>query len=129
MEHPCFESSDIEIARGGVSYTVDTLEALVRTSPANSFHVLIGIDNLLEFDTWRTPERILELATVVVMTRPGFERHSVPERLQRNVTFCEVPEIGISSSDVRRRVKEGKSIRYLVPKVVESYILDRKLYA
>ena len=123
-----FESSDIEVSRGGVSYTVETLGQLKRKEPSNTFYLLIGFDNLVEFNTWKSPEQIIELADVVVMTRPGFQLQEVPGEFQKRVTLCQVPEIGISSSDIRERVKEGKSIHYLVPKPVESYIYYRKLY-
>jgi nicotinate-nucleotide adenylyltransferase len=123
-----FEASDIEIARGGVSYTVDTLGQLKRMYPGDTLFLLIGMDNLAEFDTWKSPEKIVELANVVVMTRPGFEPNGVLGEYGKKVTLCQVPEIEISSSDIRARVKQGKSIRFLVPKPVESYIYFRKLY-
>lgn len=123
-----FAFSDVEIVRGGVSYTVDTLQELCRTHPRDHFHLLIGLDNLPEFHSWKDPQRILELADVVVMSRPDFTPHSVDPAIVREVTTCTVPEIGISSREIRRRVKEGKSIRYLVPPDVEGYIRKRGLY-
>jgi len=123
-----FEASDIEIARGGVSYTVDTLDQLKRMYPDDTFFLLIGMDNLAEFNTWKSPEKIVDLANVVVMTRAGFKPNEVLGEYGKKVTFCQVPEIEISSSDIRARVKQGKSIRFLVPKPVESYIMYRKLY-
>jgi nicotinate-nucleotide adenylyltransferase len=121
-----FESSPIEISRGGVSYTVETLERLALLHPGATLHLLIGMDNVSEFSTWKSPERIVSLSKVVVMTRPGFRPDGV--EIQKDFLLCQVPEIGISSSDIRERVKLGKSIRYLVPKPVESYIYYRKLY-
>ena len=121
-------ASDIEIARGGVSYTVDTLEQLRRMYPGDTFFLLIGMDNLVEFNTWKSPEKIVELANVVAMTRPGFTPNGVLGEYGKKFIMCQVPEIEISSSDIRARVKQGKSIRFLVPKPVESYIYFRKLY-
>lgn len=121
-------SSDIEIARGGVSYTIDTLEQLKRMHPGDTFFLLIGMDNLVEFNTWKSPKKIVELASVVVMTRPGFKPNGVPGEYGKKFILCQVPEIEISSSDIRSRVKRGKAIRYLVPETVEMYIRTHHLY-
>lgn len=123
-----FEPSSIELDRGGVSYTVDTLEQLRRIYLEDTLHLLVGMDNLLELATWKSPERIVDISRVVVMTRPGFRPREAPDRVQKDFILCQVPEIEISSSEIRERVKQGKSIRYLVPKPVESYILSRRLY-
>ena len=124
----CFEPSPIEIERGGVSYTADTLEKLRQANPGAELHLLIGMDNLDEFDTWKSPDRIAKLAKIVVMTRPGFQTAGVASEIEKMFIFCQVPEIGISSREIRQRVKEGKSIRFLVPKTVEAYINYRGLY-
>jgi nicotinate-nucleotide adenylyltransferase len=123
-----FEPSDIEVRRGGVSYTVDTLECVKKTFPDAVLYLLIGMDNLLEFDSWKFPERIIELARITVMTRPGFQHDADFKGRGKGFVFCKVPEIGISSSEIRERVKHGKTIRYLVPRSIESYIYYRKLY-
>ena len=122
-----FEAVDLEISRGGVSYTVDTLQQLKDSHPHDSLFLIIGMDNLAEFNTWKSPEKILELARVILMTRPGVEPSSA-NGFQQKFTLCRVPEIGVSSSEIRERVKQGKSIRYLVPKAVEAYIYDQELY-
>ena len=123
-----FEVSDLEIQRGGLSFTVDTLAEFRRLRPQDQLFVLIGMDNYVEFHSWRSPEKILELATVVVMRRPGVDGVVRSEDARPNVIFCEVPEIGIASRDIRKRVEEGKSIRYLVPAAVERYIVKHRLY-
>lgn len=123
-----FEPCDVEVRRGGVSYTVDTLGQLRQIYPDEKLTLLLGLDNLVEFRTWKAPERIVQLATVALMTRPGFEADRVADDLCGKFTLCRVPGIGISSSEIRDHVKDGKSIRYLVPKPVESYIYYRKLY-
>lgn len=128
LRQECFEPSSIEIDRGGVSYTVETLERLRQDYPGDVLHLLIGMDNVEEFETWKSPEEIVNLAKVVVMTRPGFPSREVAGEVQRSFVFCQVPEIGISSSEIRKRVKEGKSIRFLVPKPVEAFIKYRGLY-
>jgi len=89
---------------------------------------LLGMDNLLEFDTWKDPQRIVELATIVVMARPGFARPEQPPIDGLNLMYCNVPEIAISSTEIRQRVRGGESIRFLLPEVVEEYIHGRGLY-
>lgn len=123
-----FDASDLEIAKGGLSFTVETLQLLRKLRHEDSFHLLIGADNLMEFHTWREPDRILELATVVAMTRPGFSLSKFDDRFRNRIVTCEVPEIAIESRTIRARVGDGKSIRYLVPVAVETYIVQHKLY-
>ncbi len=122
-----FEVSDIEIRRTGVSYTVDTLEDLARQHPGDAFVLMIGEDNLVDFRNWKSPDRILQLARVVAMTRPGFTA-SPHLPLGEGVTICEVPELDIASRKIRELLREGKSVRYLVPDPVEEYIRENRLY-
>ena len=126
--NPFFVASDVEVRRGGVSYTVDTLREMDRQYPNDVLHLLIGMDNLREFHTWKDPEEILTLARVIVMTRPGFGSAIGRNRFARKMSVCGVPEIDIASRDIRERVKEGMSIRYLVPAPVEKYIVAHRLY-
>jgi nicotinate-nucleotide adenylyltransferase len=123
-----FQASDIEIQRGGRSYTIDTLRALTALYPKAQFYLLIGIDNLLELHTWREPEEIFGLAEVVAVNRPGFTPADVRKDYLRRVTSLRYPNIDISSSEIRRKAKMGKSIKYLVPSAVESYILKHGAY-
>lgn len=123
-----FEASDIEVRRGGVSFTVETLEELKRLHPDDKLYLLIGMDNLVQLDTWKMREKIVELAEVVAMTRPGFRGEDLRTKNKHDIVLCQVPEIGISSREIRRRVKSGKSIRYLVPGSVEAYITKNHLY-
>jgi len=120
--------SPYEVEKGGVSYTVQTLTEFKQRMQGDSFFLLIGMDNLAEFRTWREPDKILSLATVVVMTRPGL-RPGADEFLgDPRVRLVEVPAIGVASTFLRQRVREGKSIRYLVPAEVEEYIVHHRLY-
>lgn len=123
-----FSVSDLEIERGGVSYSVETLTEIRRAHPHDELFLLIGMDNMPEFHTWKEPEKILDLARVVVMTRPGVRVSPEQMKVVESATLCEVPEIGISSREIRRRVHEGKSIRYLVTAAVEMYIYQHQLY-
>jgi len=123
-----FIVSDLEVQRGGVSFTIDTLTEIQKLHPEDELFVMIGMDNYVEFHTWKSPDKILELATVVVMKRPGVDVGAIPRDAGPKVIMCTVPEIEIASRHIRRRVAEGKSIRYLVPSTVERYIHHHKLY-
>lgn len=117
--------SALELGREGPSYTVDTLEELAAEHPSAELFLAIGADQLALFGSWKAPDRILELATLVAFARGG----RAPELDEdRPVTVVEVPEMDISSTAIRRRVAEGRSIRYLVPAAVESVIRERGLY-
>ena len=126
--HEPFAVSDMEVRRGGVSFTADTLEELKRQHPAAALFFLLGMDNLIEFRTWKDPERILRLARLVVMTRPGFVSANEPENVAGAVEYCAVPQIGISGSEIRTRVREGKSIAFLVAPEVRRFIDRHGLY-
>ncbi len=125
---PHMEVSDLEVKRGGVSYTVETLQILQHEHRGVELTLIIGMDNLADFGTWRDPEEILRIARVVVMTRPGYK---APERntpYAGQMQLCAVPEIGIASRDIRRRVCEGRSIHWMVTPEVEHYIHEHALY-
>lgn len=132
-----FEVSEEEIARGGVSYTVDTLKRLQERYAAARLHLIIGGDTLRELHTWKDILTILELVQVVTVARPGFAAEKMdpallglpepwPHRLLANVVTGHLVEI--SASDIRQRIQRGQSIRYLVPEAVERYIQNRRLY-
>ncbi|MBI1805772.1 MAG: nicotinate (nicotinamide) nucleotide adenylyltransferase [Ignavibacteria bacterium] len=126
--NPTFEVSDIEVQRQGISYTIDTLTALGGFYPKADLSLIIGADNFFEFQTWKSPEDILTKADLVVMNRPGFSSRDVKHQLSRRAHFVNVPLIGISGTDIRRRIKLGRSIRFLVPAPVEEYIRLHRLY-
>ena len=135
--HEAFAVSRMEIDRGGVSYTVDTLSALRAEQPGAELFFLMGADSLADLPDWRDPSRILELALPIVVRRPGspeptFDRvaHLLsPERLAlARELVIDLSQIELSSSDIRRRVAEGRSIRYRTPRAVEKYIETARLY-
>lgn len=126
--NPSFQVSDIEISKNEISYTITTLEYLLSKYPDSKFSIIIGMDNYITFHLWKEPKRILQLASLIVMNRPQYPR-KVNELIgTTNTTFVDVPNIGISSSEIRQKVKEGKSIKYLVPDSVEQYIIEHQLY-
>ena len=119
-----FELSLIEIEREGTSYTVDTLETLHEQMPNAHFHLIIGADNYPLFSCWRYPKRIHELATVIVHSRPGTKVTDVQPPFRRLTGV----ECDIGSTEIRKRVACGKSIRHLVPGSTADYIDTHNLY-
>ncbi|MFN3866270.1 MAG: nicotinate-nucleotide adenylyltransferase [Demequina sp.] len=120
-----FAVSPVDIERGGVTYTVDTLTDLREQLPEASLYFITGADALARLDEWKDAERLSDLAQFVGVTRPG---HSLPE-LETPHALVEVPALAVSSTDVRRRVRSGAPIRYLVPRSVADYIAQHDLYA
>jgi nicotinate-nucleotide adenylyltransferase len=128
-----FEVSDVEIRRTGTSYTVDTLQELHSRAPDSKLHLIVGADIAAGLPKWREPERVLSLAGLAVAERPGTERAAVEQALSQlpgaeRARFFDMPEIGLSSTMLRNRVRTGKPIRYLTPEPVVSYIDRHNLY-
>ena len=127
--HPQFAASDLEIRRSGPSYTVDTVRSVHEKHPSAEIFLLLGGDSLLDFPTWREPREILEMATLGVMMREGSPRPPMLEAdLSSRLVFVDAPLLPISGTDLRRRVSEHRSIRYLVPASVEAFINEEGLY-
>ncbi len=135
--HEPFDVYTGEIDRGGVSYTVDTLEQLHEELPDAELFFLMGADSLADLPTWREPQRICELAIPAVVRRAGspepddsvLAQFMSPERLAiAREHRVEMPMIDLSATDIRRRVAAGQSIRYRTPRAVEKYIETHGLY-
>ncbi len=132
--NPSFAASDIEVRRGGASYTVDTLEALLAQGLREPW-LILSAEALAGFATWRSPKRILDLARLAVVPRAGHDMLDAvwlearfPGRGDR-ATFLPGLLLPISGSVVRRRAAVGRSVRYLVPDAVAAYIANHRLYA
>ncbi len=127
--NPTFEVSDIEIRRGGISYTIDTVKALVQGQcRGKRIWLLMGLDAFLEIGLWKQPDEIASLCYFGVATRPGFERKVPLPVLKERTRFIPIPAIEVSSTLIRQRLSMGKSIRFLVPENVERYIRRNNLY-
>jgi nicotinate-nucleotide adenylyltransferase len=127
--NPRFGVSTIEGARGGVSFTVDTLESMSRKG--TSLHFIMGEDSLVEFHTWHDPDRIVRLARLAVVPRRSGTRHASPRlrpAWRKRVVLLDPPRIDISSTGIRRRLRSGRSVRYCVPDRVLSFIRQHDLY-
>ena len=123
-----FDFSNIEVVKKETSYSINTLSVLQGQFPKDSLYLIIGMDNYLTFHLWKDPQKILEMTTLVIMNRPGYPKQINEIIGTKNCLFVEVPNIDISSSDIRRRVKENRSIHYLVPNSVEEYISSNELF-
>jgi nicotinate-nucleotide adenylyltransferase len=130
---PEFSISAVDLARHGPSYTAETLVLLQEQLQPSGLVFLMGEDSLRDLPTWHRPDLIAQRAELAVARRPGVELDlesvyaAVPEARGR-VHLIDVPEIDISSRDLRRRVAHGMPIRYQVPREVEEYILRHRLY-
>ena len=132
--NPRFTVSDVEIARRGPSYTVDTLGQLREGAPPGTeLFLVLGLDALAEMHRWRCPARVFELATVVGVARPGakFDAETLsgifPSAAER-VIMLDVPMVDVGATELRRRAAKGSSLRYLVPDSVARYIREHGLY-
>ncbi|MEG0070606.1 MAG: nicotinate-nucleotide adenylyltransferase [Raoultibacter sp.] len=132
--NPYFDVSDIEIKRGGDTYTVDTLRQVRKHYPANvELFFITGADAVFSIVRWRESAAIAGLAQLIAVTRPGYslseeKRAYLAENSDFSVTYVEVTALAISSSDLRRRVEQEKSIRYLTMQQVFDYIHEKGLY-
>jgi nicotinate-nucleotide adenylyltransferase len=134
--HPAFEVSDLEARRPGPPYSVETLEGVRAERPDDELFFLIGADSLLDLPSWREPAGIAQLATIVVVNRPGIDEVDTIDQAPlpsfgpgaKPFVSVTIPPIGIASTDLRERLAEGRSIRYMVPRGVEAYIDAQGLY-
>lgn len=123
-----YQVDDAEINRKGLSYTVDTLEHLSTRYPAAKLFLLLGEDALASFDKWRDPGRIRELATLAVMRRSNGSGGKVGKPFSDGVVEVSARRVDVSSTEIRARLKAGKSIKGFVPESVERFIEARGLY-
>lgn len=126
-DHPNFSLSRVDVDRDGPTYTVDTLADLERVHPGAEFWVIIGVDALAGFGTWREPERITELARLAVMARPGVEFVNPGVPLERLI-LVETELVDVSSTQIRDRVRAGLPIDGMVTPAVAQYIERQRLY-
>lgn len=130
QDNPNFFISDIELERGSISYTIDTISLLNQSEKwcNDEFFLIIGADSLIEIETWKQPEQILNRLTTLVIERPGFDIQELNEKYRQKVILVPAPFIDISSSTIRKRIHENKSIRYWIHEKVEAYIHENGLY-
>lgn len=132
-----FYASDLEVRRGGVSYTVDTVAELRAAQPDTDWFLIIGSDTLVELHTWHRVDELLEMCTVATLLRPGIDsaelirqrielQEESREKLMAHVISAH--QMNISSTEIRQRISAGEPIDKLVPEAVAAYILEHGLY-
>lgn len=125
---PWLEVSDLETARPGVSYTVDTLQAVRRSAPGAVLYLLVGADAAVGLQEWRDSPRVLELARVCVLSRPGASLKGVDPELLRHLLILPALTPPISASEVRQRRRQGLPVHRLLPRGVAAYCDRHRLY-
>ncbi len=124
-----FEVSDIEIKRKGESYTLDTIRQIKETYGGETdIYFIAGTDSALDLPNWKDPLKILSLSHFVAVERPGFSLKRIDEKYRKRIITVGGISIDMSSSDIRKRIKEGRPIKSLIPKDVEEYIRENRLY-
>ncbi len=121
-----FRGSNVEFSLPKPSYTIDTLAYLSEKFPLERFSVVLGADSFQNIHRWKNFETLISRYSFVVYNREGFE---ITETHGANVTVLDAPLLNLSSTFIRRQIKEKRSIKYIVPEAVEQYILDNKYYA
>jgi nicotinate-nucleotide adenylyltransferase len=127
--NPRFYASGIELEREGLSYTVDTIEKLNELYPDIKFFLLVGADMVKDLPHWYKIKKIIQFVRVIALGRPGVWIEGLPDFIEKRLSW--IPDAiltNLSSSTIRQRAREGKSIRYLVPDAVYQYIKEHGLY-
>ncbi len=153
--NPFFDLSDVECRKKGKAFTVDTLEALSHGHPGTRFFFILGIDAFIDIPNWWQPQRLVSMTDFVIISRPGLSFSSmrgspyvksgirmlrdidvsknaanvIELSSKRHAILLALTPIGISSTQIRKFIRRGKSIKYLLPPEVQSYIITHKLYA
>jgi nicotinate-nucleotide adenylyltransferase len=130
-----FEVSDIEIKREGKSYTLETLEELMNRQENAELFFITGADAITELPNWHEPEKLLKLCKFIAVMRPGYDREYLEGKIEEFkekynccIEILQAPMLQISSTDIRKRIKNNKVVKYLLPESVERYILKNNLY-
>lgn len=121
-------ASDVELRRDGPSFTVDTLRETARRRPEAELYFVMGVDQFAALHSWKEPEDVARLAHLVVITREGDEPEAVEPGVDVPYEFVPVTRVDVSSSQIRRRVREGRRIHYLVPDPVRRIVESERLY-
>lgn len=128
--NPRLSLSDLEVRRPDPSYTIETIRQFRRElGEDEKLFFIMGADSLAQFFTWKEPLDLIAACEFVVAPRPGVEPDEGDPRIRAKAHMLATPLVGISSSDIRERVRSGRSIRYLVPESVHAYIEEKNLYS
>lgn len=128
-QNPYFDVSRIELDRNGPSYTIQTLKLLRQTlKEITELAWIIGADSLIEYKIWKDFDDVLKLCTLVVTTRPNYDLEQVPLEIRNQITIFRITGSDISATEIRNRIREKHSVRYLIPEDVVNYINEHHLY-
>ncbi len=134
-DNPSFFVSDMEISRTGNTYTCDTLEKIKQEKPLNESYFIMGADCLYTIEKWKNPQKIFDYCTILTAVRNGIDNSLIHERCNyltskyhAKIRLLSFPETAISSTHIKQLIKDGKSIRYMVPETVRKYIEENGLY-
>lgn len=133
--NPYFSVSAIEMERRGYTYTYETLQELKQKNPEHVYYFILGADSLFDMEQWKCPELIFKNAMILAAVRTGYTKEELEHQIvylqhkyHGNIYQVSIPEIEISSTDIRNRIREGKSVRYRLPEAVRNYIEQHQLY-
>ncbi|MBI3970368.1 MAG: nicotinate-nucleotide adenylyltransferase [Chloroflexi bacterium] len=133
-DNPLLEVDTVDVDRPPPSYSVDTIALLVERYSSAALYLILGVDALQDLLEWREPERLLDLCRLVVVSRPG-RPLAIPAHIAAglgkraaHILLLRIPDLDISSTDLRRRFREGEPVRYLLPRSVEEYVRSHRLY-
>ncbi len=142
VTNPSFDVSTFEVDKGGRSYTIDTVRYFHQLfGKGIQLYFIVGADMLMEISSWKNIEELLKICRFIAVPRPGYdiqkifnqyflasENFTIASELLDNISIENIPMLDISATNIRRRVKEWKSIKYLVPETVEQFIHNQKIY-
>lgn len=129
QDNPLFEVSRIELDRPGRSYSIETVRQLREIYGQDTeIHWIVGADSILEMFIWKDVDELLTLCKFIAINRPGYDLSQTDPRFMKRVQLFKVTNVDISATEIRRRVRQGKSIKYLTPPAVENYIHENGLY-
>jgi nicotinate-nucleotide adenylyltransferase len=129
QDNPRFEVSRIELDRPGRSYSIETVKQLKEIYGQDAeIHWIVGADSILDMSIWKDVDQLLTICRFIAINRPGYDLSQADQRFMGAVQPFRVTNVDISATEIRRRVKQGKSIKYLVPPAVEKYIHENGLY-
>jgi nicotinate-nucleotide adenylyltransferase len=121
--------SDIEMKRGGKSYTRDTMrEFKEKFGKETKLFFITGADSIAQLPEWKRAKELLGLCEFIATSRPGFKLYRLPSQYRKSIHLVKIPALAISSTDIRKRLAHGEPVKYLVPEMVEKYIYKHKLY-
>ncbi len=127
-EHSQFVVRDDEVMRSGPSYTIDTIRDLQKQNPTLDFTLILGADSVANFTRWKEHVEIVKRVGIAVVVRPGWDIGEIPQHLHEKIQTVEFPPLPISSTLVRERIAEGKTVRFLVPETTREFIQAHGLY-